>query len=126
MRKEKQMSIDMGKFAGGGFIGVADLNGGTRRETISAVELGKYGKPDLHFRSGDKLSVNSTNAKALSKAYGRNSDDWIGREIELYCGQVVYNKQTQASVLARPVSPVIPDAQRSAPPPSDDGYEYPF
>jgi len=36
-----------------------------------------------------------------------NSDDWIGKEIELFLGQVEFQKKTQEAVLVRPVLPPL-------------------
>jgi hypothetical protein len=34
--------------------------------------------------------VNATNNRILMRAYGRNSDDWVGKEIELYLGEIEF------------------------------------
>jgi hypothetical protein len=50
----------------------------------------------------------------LVRAYGPDSDDWVGKEIELYLGEVEYQKDFQPAVLVRPVSPSITTAAKSA------------
>jgi hypothetical protein len=69
------------------FIKPDDVRDGPRQERIVNVyESEKYGCPVLELDSGDQFSVNATNCKTLNKAYGWNSDDWIGQTIELSLG----------------------------------------
>ena len=78
--------MDMRKF-GSGFIKPDDVRDGPRLERIINVyESEKYGCPVLEFASGDQFSLNATNTKILSKAWGFESDDWIGLELELSLG----------------------------------------
>jgi hypothetical protein len=46
------------------------------------------------------------------RSYGRESRDWIGREIELYIGATTYQGREQESVLVKPISPPIPVSGR--------------
>jgi len=105
---------DMTKFAGASFIKVDDVRAGPLRETIAAVGMGKYDKPELTFVSGNMLSVNATNVRVLIRNYGKHDSDWVGQTIELYLGETVYNATKQESVLVRPISPGKP-----APPAAD-------
>jgi hypothetical protein len=86
--------MDTRKYAGPTFIGVGDVNGVALREQIAVVNTGKYDKLNVVFESGDILSLNATNVKILQKAYGFDSDLWIGKEIELYAGEVEYQKKS--------------------------------
>ena len=95
---------DMTKFAGASFIKVDDVRAGPLRETIAAVGMGKYDKPELTFVSGNMLSVNATNVRVLIRNYGKYDSDWVGQTIELYLGETVYNGTKQESVLLRPIS----------------------
>ena len=79
--------MDMRKYSGPTFIKVPDVRNGSLPMQIAAIREGKYDKPDLVFESGEALSVNSTNNRILMRAYGSNSDDWVGKEIELALGQ---------------------------------------
>jgi hypothetical protein len=106
--------MDTRKYAGPTFIGLGDVNGGALREQIAVVNLGKYDKLNVVFESGDILSLNATNVKILQKAYGVDSDLWIGKEGELYAGEVEYQKKMQPSVLIRPISPPIAAAHKAA------------
>jgi hypothetical protein len=107
--------MDTRKFAGPTFIGLADVNGGALREQIAVVNTGKYDKLNIVFETGDILSLNATNVKILQKAYGVDSDLWIGKDVELYAGEVEYQKKMRPSVLIRPVSPSLPlEAKKAA------------
>jgi len=103
--------MDMRKFSGDHFIKLDDVRDGPLHEVIAAVKLGKYDKPDLVFESGDLLSLNATNNKALIRAYGRNSDDWIGKEIDLLQGEIPFNNEMKETVIVQPASPPQPSAR---------------
>jgi hypothetical protein len=109
--------MDMQKFSGGSFIKVADVKDGPLKEQIAAVTLGKWDKPNLVFESGSLLSVNATNNQILMRTYGRNSDDWVGKEIELYLGEIEFQEKPQEAVLVRPISPPLKPAERTKLPP---------
>ena len=103
--------MDMREFSGDHFIKLDDVRDGPLHEVIAAVKLGKYDKPDLVFESGDLLSLNATNNKALIRAYGRNSDDWIGKEIDLLQGEIPFNNEMKETVIVQPASPPQPSAR---------------
>jgi hypothetical protein len=50
----------------------------------------KQAKPVLYFRDADSkpLVLNKTNAAIISKFYGDDLDDWIGKKIALYAIEV--------------------------------------
>jgi hypothetical protein len=78
--------MDTRKF-GAGFIRPDDVRDGPRSEKILYVfEHDKFGCLVLEFESGDQFSLNQTNVRALYKAYGWESDDWIGHVVELSLG----------------------------------------
>jgi len=110
------MKMDMRRFSGASFLKVDDVRGGPLREVITNIKLGKYDKPDMYFESGDCLSLNATNNAVLIRAYGPNSDDWIGKEIELFVGEVEFEKRPIDAVLVKPISPVLKQQERTKPP----------
>ena len=71
----------------------ADFIGKNLKVVISAVEVRNFeatekfpanSKPAVSFEGKDKqLILNPTNTKTLCKAYGDDSDNWIGHEIGL-------------------------------------------
>jgi hypothetical protein len=107
--------MDMRKFSGEHFIKVDDVRDGPLNQVIAAVKIGKYGKPDLIFESGDLLSLNATNNSVLVRAYGPNSDDWIGKELELFHGEIEYQGKMQEAVLVRPISPPLKRSAKTKP-----------
>jgi hypothetical protein len=106
--------MDMSKYSGAYFIKRNDVSNAPIGVKIANVEEGeKYGKPVLTFESGEKFSVNSTNNRILLRAFGKNSADWIGKEIELYAGEVEFQKKMQATVMVRSISPSIKPEERT-------------
>lgn len=100
--------MDMRRYSGAAFLKVGDVKvSGPRRVVIVDVTEGKYGRPDLEFDDGTKLTVNATNNRVLIAAYGWDSKDWINKEIELSVGQLAYEGKLQDSILVKPISPSI-------------------
>jgi hypothetical protein len=105
--RESEPKMDMSKYAGSQFLRVADLQEqGSFKAKIIDIEIGeKFGKPNMTLSEGSILSLNVTNCGTLIRAYGANSDDWIGREIELYVGDVEYDGKTTPAIMVKPISP---------------------
>ena len=124
--------MDMSPYSGAAFLKVGDVKvNGPIRVTIVDVQVGKYGKPDLTFDDGSKLSLNATNNRILCRAYGMESADWISKEIELSLGEIEYQGKPQEAVIVNPISPPIEVGKRTPPKPgnSSDGEindEVPF
>jgi hypothetical protein len=110
--------MDMKKYSGVHFIKVNDVRDGPIEGQIAAVRDGKYDKPDLVFESGDVLSLNATNTQILIRAYGTNSDYWIGKMIEMFLGKLKYNGTYNDAVLVKPTKADKPTDQE--PPPNDE------
>lgn len=86
--------MDMTKYAGSEskYLKAADLQGKRPRVVIDGVELLEFEeengkvkhKPALVLRGKEKkLVLNATNTEEIMRAYGSDSDDWKGREIQL-------------------------------------------
>jgi hypothetical protein len=104
----------MSGYSGAPFIKLDDVRDAPIRGTIFGVEEDeKYGKPVLTFEDGEKFSVNSTNNRILLRAYGKHDTDWIGKEIELYAGEVEFQQKMQPAVKVRPISPPIKPAEQA-------------
>jgi hypothetical protein len=113
--------MDMRKYSGAAFLKLGDVRAnGPLRVVIAGVTEGKYGKPDLEFDDGTKLSVNATNNRVLVNAYGGESGPWKGKEIELILGQVEYDGKPQDSILVKPISPPIKKKQPPSPKPKSE------
>jgi len=131
--RREEKSMDMRKYVTGTFISLDDLRDGSRHEKIVDVVEGKFDRPNVKFASGDMVSVNATNGRALMRAFGPQTGAWIGREVELYIGQLEYQGAVQDGVRIRPVAPEVaettatePPLHTEVPPERDDDTEIPF
>ena len=91
-------------YVSGSFIRADDVRDAPRREIIQNVTLGQYEKLNLQFMSGDQLSLNATNTRALMRAYGDDAEAWAGNTVELYLGSVEFRGTTTDSVLVKPIT----------------------
>jgi len=105
--------MDMRKYSGVTFIKVPDVRNGPLEMQIAVVKEGKYGKPDLVFESGEMLGLNTSNNRILIRAYGPNSNDWIGKNIELTLGQLPFEGKLQDAVIVKPIDAPINAAQKT-------------
>ena len=80
----------------------------------------------MSFSDGTKLSLNATNNRTLCQAYGTESDDWIGKEIELSLGEIEYPRRAAGSILVKPISPPIEKKPPRRKPGGDMEDEIPF
>jgi hypothetical protein len=110
----------MRKYSGASFLKINDVRDGPLQETIPGVKSGKYDKANLVFESGSALSLNATNNSTLIRAYGPNSDDWIGKEVELFAGEVEFQNKPLDAVLVKPLSPPLKPSERTKLPPGGD------
>jgi hypothetical protein len=101
------MKMDMSQYASIKSLKFSDLKeSGPFRAAI--VEVGvteKFAKPELTLDDGSILSCNTTNTNKLIRTYGTESNDWLGKEIEIDIGEIDYQGQPQEAVLVKPISP---------------------
>ena len=72
-------TMDITKYLGKAFLKVDDVKiSGPTQVVIEDVVEGQYGKLNLIFDDGTRLGLNTTNTRALAKAYGTDDDLWIG------------------------------------------------
>ena len=117
--------MNLRQYMGTYYIGVDDIvASGPRQETIVDIQLGNYGRPDLYFKDGSRLSLNVTNTKILGRAYGDESEDSIGKAIEMYIGEIETRDGKQNSVLIRPISPRSVEGPK--PPNQESSDDIPF
>ena len=103
--------MDMSKY-GRGFVSVDDVRDGPRTEKIVEVIINeKFDCPELVFESGDTLVLFSANQRAMRRAYGTNSNDWL-QTVQLGLGHYVDNKdgQEKETVVLKPISVRQPSA----------------
>ena len=111
------MGMDMSKYTGSQYLRVDDIGDRPRRMVIADVFDGKFDKPVLVFDDDRRLSLNVTNTRVLARAFGDDSDGWLGRRVELYVGDLEYNGEHRPSVLVRPLG--TPTAAGKTKPQSD-------
>lgn len=84
-------------YRGGNYLNAADVTEETRLKIVAAdiEDLGDDGeKLALRFQSFEKvLIVNKTNAETLVKAFGDDTDGWIGKDIILYTTPTTMNRR---------------------------------
>lgn len=101
--------MDMRKYMGNVFLKVDRVKAsGPIRLRITGISLGQYDKPDLAFDDGSQLSLNNTNCRTLVLAFGKESEDWLDKEIELEVGEIQYRGEPQEVILVKPISPPLP------------------
>jgi hypothetical protein len=106
--------MDMRQYLSDEFVKIDHVRNGPLQVRIANVRAGQYDKADAVFESGEVLSLNSGNTRILVKAFGPNSESWIGKDIELSLGQVLFQGRLQDSVVVRPLSPPVAAHEREA------------
>jgi hypothetical protein len=53
---------------------------------VSVYESEQYGRPVLELETGSQFTLNDGNTNTLIKAWGHDTNDWIGQELELSLG----------------------------------------
>jgi hypothetical protein len=98
--------MDLSEYSGTNFRKATDpdLKAGPKRVKITKIEIGKFEKPDIYFDDNSILSANKTNMRELIRAFGSDSSNLIGREVELFVGEVAFQGSFKTSVLVRPIS----------------------
>jgi len=98
------------------YLKAADLQGGRYTMTISQVTIEKISetenKPVIHFHNTNKgMVLNKTNAMNLTILYGDETDNWIGKQIELFTTVVPFQGQNVQAIRL-----TAPPAQQAAAP----------
>ncbi|HIF60864.1 MAG TPA: hypothetical protein EYQ26_15485 [Rhodospirillales bacterium] len=86
--------MDMTKYAGteSKWLKASDLQGGRPKVKIASIELlefedenkNKVTKPAVKFDGKDKgMVLNATSVEEMIRAFGADSDKWVGKEIIL-------------------------------------------
>jgi hypothetical protein len=114
--------MDMTQYGGGSYFKVEDVIDGPRRLRITSVDINVFKRPELGFDGTDAtLTVNVTNTNTLLKHYGKEHEDWLDKEVELYAGKVPFEGKPVDALLLRPISPAVPFKEREQPPPAKSG-----
>lgn len=104
--KEREAKMDISDQISSGFIKPEHLDH-PERAIIANVAPGRFDRPDMELQDGRTLGLNGTNLRTMNSAWGPLTEEWVGKEIELYVGKTTYNGQERDSVLVRTISPHI-------------------
>jgi hypothetical protein len=92
----------------GDSLRAADLKGQAHVvviETVTRKDFDDGPKLVLTFQGRKKsLITNKTNANRIAFAHGKDTDRWVGREIELYPDLVDFQGKTVEAIRIRPVA----------------------
>jgi hypothetical protein len=61
-------------------------DGSIQTRVVNVFEDERYGRLMLELETGSQFALNDGNTNALIKAWGHNTDDWIGQELALELG----------------------------------------
>jgi hypothetical protein len=96
--------MDMRKFNGGGFLKIEDVRAQPLTLRIVDIAEGQYGRPDVEFDDGTKLSLNVTNNRTLTREFGFESTAWLGKQVELSLGETMFEGKSQESIIVKPIA----------------------
>ena len=120
--------MDMSKYAGDSYLTLDDLRAsGPLQATIESIDDGNFDKPVAKLSDGSAVQLNISNTRALIRNWGKNSADWLGREIEVSIGKVPFRGDLVDGIVVRPVSAALPESARTPapePPPIDDDIPF--
>jgi hypothetical protein len=84
--KDKAKAMDARKFASK-YTKPDDVRDGPiKTRIISVLEDDRYNRLILELETGSQFALNDGNTNTLIKAWGHNTDDWIGLELQLELG----------------------------------------
>ena len=61
-------------------------DGPIQTRIVNVFESERYGRPVLELETGSQFTLNDGNVNVLIKAFGSESNDWIGKELALELG----------------------------------------
>ncbi len=111
------------------YLRAVDFEDGPKTLTMKKVMIGKVGddsKPILYFEETEMgLAMNKTNANIISKVYGDDTEEWIGKPIILYHAMVEFKGDMVPAIRCRaPKTEPRKEfkAKAGVPEYDDDGY----
>jgi hypothetical protein len=69
--------------------------------------------------------LNKTNALQLAGGYGDETDDWVGKSIEIWAENVMFQGKIVPGIKIQPVKLALPGAATGLPRASGDGVQHP-
>ena len=100
-------------FTAGQYLKAADLGGRAvqaRINIVTAEDFDEGQKLVLHFAGKEQgMVLNKTNTSVVMDLYGDETDDWVGKVVEVFPTKVDYGgKLVDALRLRQPVAPAAP------------------
>jgi hypothetical protein len=83
---EEETTMDMRNYAAKYIKPDQVRDGPIQTRIIDVFESEQYGRPVLELETGSQFTLNDGNTNTLMKAWGYNSDDWIGQKLVLELG----------------------------------------
>lgn len=114
------------------FLKAADLDDTQRSVKIQRVDfnvkIGDDEKPVVYFSGETKgLVLNKTNSNIITKIYGDETDEWIGKEVILYPAMVEFKGDMVEAIRVRaPKATPRRETQARASEPEFDEEGYPI
>jgi hypothetical protein len=84
--KNEEKKMDARKFASKYVKPDTVREGPIQTRIISIFESERFARPVLELETGSQFMLNETNVNILSKAWGHETDAWIGLELQLELG----------------------------------------
>jgi len=74
---------------------------------VNVTESERFGRPVIELETGSQFTLNESNTSTLIRAWGHESKDWIGQELELSLGTYKdwRTDKDAETVKARAISP---------------------
>lgn len=118
--------MDVDQVFGGPTLKAADLQGTEPVVTISTVEMKKFdngNKLVIQFVGKSKaLVANKTNSKRIALLYGKQTEAWIGKKIQLYSDMVDYQGEATMAIRVRQPPTAAPVQHQAATPAPKQQY----
>ena len=115
--------MELSSVFGGDSLKAADLQGAEPTVTIATVDVKEFDKGRkliITFVGKKKcLVANKTNCNRIAFAYGTDTDNWIGKKIQLYTDLVDFQGKAVEAIRVRPVKAQVA-APKPQPTPFDD------
>ena len=90
------------------YLKSSDIGNKTWKLKIASVKIENVGsdaeehKPVLYFEGAQKgMVLNKTNAEAIAYVHGDETDNWLGKEIEVFTMMVQYQGRSQPGIRVR-------------------------
>jgi hypothetical protein len=96
--------MDVSKYMAKGFIKPDDVRTPRQERIVNVYVSDRFDCVVIDLESGDQLSLNPFTTRMLGKAYGTESDNWLGHVIELSYGTYKKDNEDKDTIVVKPVS----------------------